>query len=295
MRGLLLVLAAGCAYRSPLPCPSPLHPPAMSGVTPLLVADTNQIYLYGGAQLWRRSFGACGGWQNLTPPSTPTLGTIYAAAFDDKRHRIIYVAGDVWSLDTNALTFTKLLTVGAPPLGNSGVAAYDAMHDRLVFVGTFTYSLDFSVSDQGAWTELGASPVLAPATGAIDPTRATLLALDGAGLHAFAFPTSGWHDVAVTGALPAGARLTWDATRRRMLAVGNGTFVAQLDALATSGSFAQLATTNDPPARTGFGALADGDFVWLYGGTTSCALDDEWQLDLGRNAWTNLHPATSCN
>jgi hypothetical protein len=79
-----------------------------------------------------------------------------------------------------------------------------------------------------------------------------------------------------------------------MLAVADGVWTLSLDGNALNGSFAKLATTGDPPPRTGFATVADGDLLWLFGGAnTTCRFDDEWQMNLTTNAWTTLHAATT--
>src|SRR5436305_12692761 len=124
---LACALAIGCTKTGPQQCPSLERPSARSGVTAVLEPGTNQIYALGGQgaqlpldELWRYSFGACGGWSHLVLASSPGPRANYAAALDDMRSRIVYIGGgatnDVWSLDTNRLTFTKLLTTGAAPL-----------------------------------------------------------------------------------------------------------------------------------------------------------------------------------
>lgn len=303
------IAVAGCNQRSGPPpvCPSPLQPPARSDVTAVRVPETNTIYVYGGAgangalaDLWRYGFGACGGWITLSPTSSPGPRAGQAAAFDSARHRIIYLgggAGDVWSLDTDRLTFTKLMPAGTPPLPSSaGVAAYDDMHDRVVYVGIETFALDFSGSDQGEWRAVAGTSLQPPGDGVVDPTREALFVLDAAGLHALPFLTSVWHDVATSGdAPPAGARLTFDALDNRMLAVADGVFSVTPDANAVSATWARLATTNDPPARAAFAAVAAGDTLWLFGGAAAgCALDDLWQLSFATGAWSLIQPATTC-
>lgn len=308
MRWLALLLAAGGCTRSGPPsiCPSPLHPSARSDTQPILVADTNQIYVYGGngggSELWRRSFGSCGGWQQLTPAQTPEPFLFYAAAFDDSRHRIVYIGyrqgggtSEAWALDTDHLAFTKLVTVGTAPT-DAATAVYDRMHDRVIAVGALTYALDFSGSSQGAWSTLGASSGSSRAAAGFDPVRQLLLLYDGTDVYAFALFTSRWQTVSLppTGNPRGETRLTWDAVGQRTLAVADATYALALDGNATLGSFAQL-SPEAPPARAGAAVVADGDSVWLFGGRSgACLFDDEWQFGLVDKRWTTLHPATAC-
>jgi hypothetical protein len=302
-------VVAGCGVDGGGTCPSMLRPSARSQATAVLTPATNQIYVYGGQgatgpleDLWRWSFGSCGGWTSLTLPSSPGPRADQAAAFDDSRHRILYVGGaaqnDVWALDTDRLTFTKLFPAGtAPVVSANAIAGYDRMHDRLVLAGIPTDTLDFANSDQGTWTFADQTSVLAPASGVVDPTRATLFVLDAKGLHGFSFTTGVWHDVSMRGDLPpAGARLLWDDTGRQLVAVADGVFVGAPDGNGNLVSFTALATSGAPPARTDFAAALSGDTLWIFGGATAsgCILDDLWTLNLGSAAWTSVWPATTC-
>jgi hypothetical protein len=307
---LLAALAlAACTKTGPQQCPSLDRPSARSGVGAVLVSATNQIYAFGGLgpqrpldDLWRYSFGACGGWTHLVLASMPEPRAGYATAFDDTRDRILYVGGgdnnDVWALDTDRLTFSKLATVGTPPVvAASEVAAYDAMHDRLVYAGIETYTLEFGTSDQGQWLFNDPTSLVSPASGAVDPTHSLLVVLDGVGLHGFSLLTSTWRDLATTGdPPPAGAQLVWYDGGHELLAVADGVFSLALDANGNAAAFTALAVTNAPPPRSQFAVAVSGTTLWLSGGVTAsdCTLDDLWTLDLDSRVWSNVWPATSC-
>ncbi|HWE28531.1 MAG TPA: kelch repeat-containing protein [Polyangia bacterium] len=307
----LAVLAPACTKTGPQQCPSLERPSARSHVGAVLVPATNEIYALGGQgaqlpldELWRYSFGACGGWTRLVLASSPGPRANYAAALDDMRSRIIFIGGgtinDVWSLDTDRLTFTKLAAVGTPPpVAASEVAVYDAMHDRVVYAGIETYGLEFGGSDQGQWVFVDPMSLKAPASGALDPTRSLLVAYDSAGLHGFDLLTSTWHDIAIgiNGAPPVTAELVWDDAGSQLLAVAaDSVYTVALDANGTVAAFTPLATTNAPPPRTSFAVAVSGTTLWLSGGVTAagCTLDDLWTLDLDTAAWTNVWPATTC-
>ena len=94
-----LALAA-CTKTGPQQCPSQERPSARSQVDAVLVPDTNEVYALGGAgpqlpldELWRYSFGACGGWTQLALLSSPGARANYAAALRLKRNRIVYIGG----------------------------------------------------------------------------------------------------------------------------------------------------------------------------------------------------------
>ena len=312
MRRLLFALAvaaaAGCGRHVVAECPSTQRPSARSDFTAVHVPATDQIYVLGGrapldpdAQLWRWSFGACGGWQRLPTESTPGARAGYAADFDDRRHRIVYVGGaqanDAWALDTDRLVFRALLAVGnAPVPAGAEVAAYDHERDRLIVVGAGTFALDFSGSADGLWRGLTADSAGLGAAAALDPTRSLLLVWDGAGLRGFALLTSTWRTLATSGELPpVPARLVWDGNRARLLAVADGVFAAALDGNGTAAAFTRLPTTGDPPPRAGFGLAVSGDLLWLFGGSDgTCVYDDLWTLDLNSAAWSVVQPNTSC-
>jgi len=307
-----LALAA-CTKTGPQACPSLERPSARSQVDAVLVPDTNQIYALGGAgpqlpldELWRYSFGACGGWTRLVLPSSPGARANYAATLDSMRSRIIYLGGggsptnDVWALDTNRLTFTKLAAVGTPPVqAASEVAAYDVQHDRVVYAGIETYALEFGGSEQGQWVFVDGTSLQAPAYGVLDPTRALMLVLDVAGLHGFSFLLSTWRDLTMSGDVPpAGAELLWDDAAAQLLAVASdgSVYRGSLDANGSSAVFTAVSTTNAPPPRRAFAVAVSGTTLWLSGGLTpsGCTLDDLWTLDLDSLAWTNVWPATTC-
>lgn len=311
MRSLLpLLLVVGCTVDGgPIDCPSKQRASGRSATEAVLVPATNQIYVLGGKSggtalddLWRWSFGSCGGWNRLTTASSPGARADYAAAFDDRRSRIVYVGGaksnDVWALDTDKLTFSNLVAVGSAPAFIAGqVAAYDDMHDRVIVAGVGTWSIDFGTSDQGLWTSIDKRTVQAPASAVVDPTRATMLVFDPGGLRAFSFLTATWSDVRMQGDIPtAGAKLLWDGVGKQLIAVDVKVATGVLDALATSAVFTTLPTTNDPPLRADPAVAVSGELLWLFGGVdgNGCALDDVWQLDLSTGAWQNVWPATTC-
>ena len=308
---LCALVSSACTKTGTQICPSQDRPSARSQLTAVLDPTTNEIYALGGEgarlpfdELWRWSFGACGGWAHLMPPDpTPGPRASYAAALDDSRHRIVYIGGagsnDVWSFDLDKLAFTKLATVGTAPIVNSSaVAAYDAMHDRIVYAGVETYTLEFAGSEQGQWVFANATSLSPPASSTVDPTRGMMVARDGTGLHGFRFLTSAWQDIAMTGDLPpTGAAIVWDDYDKAVLAVADRVYVGTLDANGSSAAFMALAnSTNDPPPRTSFALAVSGNVLWLSGGVTaaSCNLDDLWTLDLTTRVWTNVWPATTC-
>jgi hypothetical protein len=309
----LAAALAACTKTGPQECPSLERPSARSQVAAVLVPDTNQIYALGGAgpqlpldELWRYSFGACGGWTRLVLPSSPGARANYAATLDSMRSRILYIGGsggatnDVWALDTNRLTFTKLAAVGTPPVAAaSEVAAYDVAHDRVIYAGVETYALEFAGSDQGQWVFIDGTTLQAPAYGVLDPTRSLMLVLDAAGLHGFSFQLGTWRDLGISGDLPpAGAELVWDDAAAQLLAVATdgSVYHGALDANGSAAVFTALSATNAPPPRRSFALALSGTTVWLSGGITpsGCTVDDLWTLDLDSSAWTNVWPATTC-
>jgi Kelch motif protein len=306
---VLPLAAAACTRSGAQQCPSLARPSARSEVDAVLVPATNQIYALGGQgpnapidEMWRYSFGACGGWTHLALASTPGPRAGYTAALDNMRDRIVYIGGaatnDLWALNTDDLTFTKLAPTGNPPVvAKAEIAAYDDMNDRIIYAGIETWALQFGNSDQGQWVFNDPTSLQAPASGALDPTRSLLIALDNVGMHAFNLLTSTWHDVAMSGEVPpAGAVLVWDDVGEDMIAVADSVYVGEFDALANLATFAALATTGDPPPRTSFAAAVTGNTLWLSGGVNAagCTLDDLWTLDLTSKAWTNVWPATTC-
>jgi hypothetical protein len=304
----LVLFAGGCGRHVVTQCSSTARPPARTDFTAVRVPATDHLFVFGGraplaavAALWRWGFGACAGWLHLPFETTPGPRAGYAADFDDRRHRILYVGGaqanDVWALDTDRLAFEQLLAVGSAPVpAGAEVAAYDHDRDRLIVVGAGTFALDFSGSPDGLWRGLAADSAGLGAAAAVDPTRSLLLVWDDAGLRGFAFLTSTWRTLALSGALPpVPARLVWDGNRSRLLAVTGAVFAATLDGNGEAADFVRVATTGDPPPRAGFGVGISGDLLWLFGGSDgACVYDDVWTLDLNTGAWTNVEPATSC-
>jgi hypothetical protein len=226
----------------------------------------------------------------------------YAAAFDSKRNRILYIGGggtnDVWALDTDRLTFSQLATVGSPPpVATSAIATYDDNNDRVVMAGIETVALSFGKSDQGDWSFLAATSLRPPASGVVDTTRSTLVALDADGLHGFSLLTDTWHDIAQGGTPPpTGAQLGWNAETSTLVAIGDTAYSGSFDANGTSIVWTPLPVTNPPPARNAAAVAVSGEELWLSGGITAagCTIDDLWTLDLTSAVWTNVWPATTC-
>ena len=307
----LAAASGACTKTGPGQCPSLDRPSARSQVNAVLDPVTNQVYALGGLgpsfaldELWRYSFNGCRGWSRLVLASSPGARAGYAAALDTMRRRIVYIGGDmhndVWALDLDRLTFTKLAAVGnPPPVAASEFAAYDAMHDRIVYTGIETYTLEFGGSDQGQWVFFDATSLTPPASAVVDPTRSMLVAYDADKLRGFSFLRSQWQDIAIGGAggaPPGGTPLVWDDLNLRILAVGDGLATLALDANATTATFTPIPTTDAPPARSDFAVAMSGQLLWLFGGVTAptCALDDLWTLDTTTDAWTNVWPATTC-
>jgi hypothetical protein len=271
---LMAVLGGGCTTTVGEIGSCSTRPAPRGDVSAVLVPTSNQLYLYGGDQtpvgparqlipgLWRYSFASCARWTPLTVSADPGPRAGYAAAFDDRRHRILYVGGlsgagqspppsdDVWALDSDALTFTKLTTVGTPPVARAGHAVvYDHDRDRLLVFGGDSstvygggvlgdlWQLDFTGSADGRWQPLAigsttlAPPPLRDAAVALDEARGLMVlfggARDGASfsaeLWAYNLVSDAWLKLATAGDLPsarAGARLAWDATRRRLMLFG---------------------------------------------------------------------------
>jgi hypothetical protein len=303
--------AAGCGTGpGPAQCPSTLRAPGRSDFHPIMLPAANRIYVLGGQgstqtfhDLWVWSFGACGGWTQLPTSSSPGPITGYAAALDTMRNRILYVGGqetnDVWSFDTDLATFTQLAPAGvAPVVAPAELVAYDDLHDRLVYVGLESQTLEFSNTDLGQWQYLSQDALTPPADATVDPTRALLLVLDGAGLRGFHFISQTWEPAPLTvsgDVPPAGARLAWDLNRGRLIAFADGVYTAMLDGNGTAATFARLTTSNDPPARSAPGIAISGDLLWLFGGRgRGCVFDDVWTMDLNSGAWQNVWPATTC-
>jgi hypothetical protein len=243
------------------------------------------------------------------PPSTPGSLAHAAAAFDSRRHRIVYAGGsanDVWALDTDRLTFTKLAPVGAPPTpADRQWALYDAEHDRLIVAAVDVYALTFAGDANGAWQRLDFTVdnqgVGGSAVAALDPTRRAIFALDPvAGPAIYPLLTNVARAVAVAGALPsslAGARLEWDDTAKRLLLfAGSDVYGLDADADGSNVQAVHIATMGaSPPPRDDAVFAISGAFALVFGGATpaGCALDDTWYL-VGENQWSVAAPATTC-
>jgi hypothetical protein len=334
----LVAVACGCGS-SGSGCPKSARPPGRSSFSAILSPDTQQVYVLDGdgapgkptSDLWRYGFGGgCNAWQSLTPSTAaPSARAGYAAAGDAMRARIVFTGGvdtdgnallDTWALDTNALTFTKLTTVGNLPLPRPGrAAAYDALADRLLLVGDLAYELDFAASPQGRWQPIAATGTPPPArsdfASTVDPTRSLVVMFGGTrdfgGLSnevfAYDFLVNRWQAVAVSGDVPtarSGARMEWDAQDKLLLVFGgsdaggaqNDLYTLQLDGNGMTGKFSRVVRPGTaPPARTDFGMAVSGDTLWIFGGAGKCGqLDDVWILLLDGGAWRNVLMQSSC-
>lgn len=333
---------AGCgASHSTNTCPTSARPPARSDFDAILTPDTNSIYVFGGDSnknavpdndLWRYPLdGSCVSWQQLSPSTaSPKARGSYAAALDATRNRIIYVGGldndgngliDSWALDTDALQFSQLLTVGTMPLPRGGrAAAYDSMADRLLLLGDLAYQLDFSGSDQGVWSAISAGGDTPPSArldfaSAVDPTRSFVLMFGGNvdfdgmtnELWAFDFLLNSWHIIASTGDVPtarAGARMQWDAQDKILLVFGgsdangaqNDLYSVQLDGNGVNAIWTRVSRAGtQPPARSDFDMVISGDLLWLFGGSGACGqLDDVWTLPLDGGSWSDVMAQSHC-
>jgi hypothetical protein len=334
-----VVAAVGGGCGSPgSGCPHAARPPGRSSFSAILSPDTNQVYVLDGdtapgkptPDLWRYAFGmSCNAWQALTSSTTsPSARAAYAAARDSMRTRIIYTGGvdsngnallDTWALDTNALTFTKLATVGNLPIAHPGrAAAYDAMADRLLLLGDVAYELDFAASEQGRWQPISASgtpPDVTDFASAVDPTRSLVVMFGGTTgvgaasnqVVAYNFLVNRWQAVATSGDVPtarSGARMEWDAQDKLLLVFGgsdasgaqNDLYTLQLDGNGMNGKFTRVNRPGTPPpARSDFGMVVSGDSLWIFGGSGKCGqLDDVWLLLLDGGAWNNVLPQSTC-
>src|SRR5262249_3589964 len=122
---------------------------------------TNQLAVLG--------FAGSPSWITLSPtgvPPSPRTG--HGAVFDPVRGRMLVVDGyggsdfqDVWSLDLNLQTWTKLQPTGTAPSARDGhVLVYDSTRDRLLLFGgtsggnylNDTWAL--SLSGTPAWSQV---------------------------------------------------------------------------------------------------------------------------------------------
>ena len=302
---LAALVVAGCTRRGPDECPT-TRPSPRAALTAVRAPTTNQLYVYGGAlpsgataasaELWRYSFGACGGWLRLDAAAPPGPLAGYAAAFDDKRRRIIYVGGaanDAWALDSDAITWKKLAPVGRPPVPSDGE------RDRLVVGAVGTYTLDFSASADGTW-QATTFPAGGGAVAALDPTRGQILTIAPSGMSGFVLATGVTHVVSSSGDVPSdvdGAALAFDAQLARLVLLGGSdVYAIDLDGNGTSARFTRIATTGPapPPRRDAAFAISGGLGVVFAGATPSgCVLDDLWYLADERQ-WSAQAMATTC-
>jgi hypothetical protein len=326
---LLLLALAGCTVDGDGTCSSD-RPPARSGATAVLVPPLNQLFVYGGRTegmpaVWSFRFGNCPGWHPLPLASVGApIAASPAGAFDDHRHRIVYPGSPTsHALDTDSSQWRDLLTTGTPPtLTDHAWAVFDPDHDRLVVGGFGSAQLSFAASDQGAWQPfdfLNAPVRVETVTAAVDPTRSTLYAFDGA--HALLYRYPLFVDrpadnalVTIGGdALPVDheAHLGWNAVDEHLYLVGasgdSAGAVYRLDARSGAGDTLDVhrlapAAAGDPhpPARAGAAFGMSGNFAVLFAGATTtsaasaCALDDTWSFSVDDARWTALLPATTC-
>jgi hypothetical protein len=324
------LLASGCTVDGDGTCVSE-RPLARSHAASVLVPSTNQLFLYGGIvpseatrTLWRYRFGACSGWSSLAFDSSSGPAAVFrpAAAFDSKRHRIVYASATVSALDSDRLTWNELLTIGTPPtLTDHAWAVYDPDRDRLVVGGFGAAQLSFATSDQGQWQPidfLTQPDRVETVTAAIDSNRSALYAFDGSHgtLHRYALfvdrPAAA--PVTITGdPLPSDgeAHLGWNVVDERLyLFAGNGD-VYSLAAGDASGDTLQSrrvpVTGERPPQRSSAAFGISGSFAVVFGGVAvtaaadggvapgdGCALDDTWSFSVDDNQWTAHARATTC-
>lgn len=204
-------------------CPEPtgVRPDAIAEMQGVYDAKKKRVVFFGGdtgfpiqctsnpnpvGDLWSYD-PQCNEWTLLNNEPNPGKRTRHSAVYDSKRNRMVIFGGrvkenpedttyvlfnDVWALDLDTDSWSKISTVGdAPKARWSAAAIYDVSGDRLIVsagnIGTSgttytptadTWSLDFATSTWTKWDSTGPKARLFPAS-AYDAKRNTMVMFGG--------------------------------------------------------------------------------------------------------------------
>jgi len=262
--------------------PSGSGPPGTYDLSGIYDSTGDRMLLFAGFtelptnQLATLSFSGSTSWVTLSPTGVPPGGrTGHGAVFDPIRGRMLVIDGysesdyqDVWSLDLNLQTWTKLQPTGTAPSARDGhVLVYDSTHDRVILFG----GLSGGNYLNDTWA----------------------LSLSG---------TPAWSQISPTGTQPAGryaAAGVYDPGQDRLVLFGgyDGNSYGDVWALSLSGtpSWTQLSPSGTPPLpRFLHNAvrIPATNRMLVFGGTDSSLFNDVWTLTLSNPpAWSQLAPS----
>ncbi|MDP1828045.1 MAG: hypothetical protein Q8L48_32520 [Archangium sp.] len=241
--------------------------PALGGAA--FVADTvnNQLIVFGGEnatgqrdELWTLTFGPMGEpvWQQrLIAGARPTARTVFGAAFDSQRGRLVIhggnqnggcsnYLGETWALDVATMRWTRIwdTSMGTPGPGrvNGNQLAYDPVRGVIVAFGgqapdspapCFDVSTTWELSGN-TWTQIVTPPARTPSGRvnmmlATDPTSGRVFMFGGhvsistyAGLaETWVYDGTGWDQL--PGVQPPGrdrAAFAYEPVRKKLVLFG---------------------------------------------------------------------------
>lgn len=265
---------------------------------------------FGGAGIAELDGGT---WRVVDPGPDRLLDT--SLAYDPVSKQEIMFGGavdgelvaDTWSWKDSRLELLQVASERPSPRSQAALCASD---DRIVMFGGS--GSDGELSDTWEWngttwlqrTTLAAPPARARAAIAYDPIRRVVVLFGGWGMvngmrgelsDTWTWDGTSWTHHDALGPTPrAGARMAWDASRRRLVlfggSAGQHVFV---DAWEWDGStWLSTQASDGARAATNFGfASAQGAGVMLVGGTNA-GHDDRWRTTLLR--WDSTSASEGC-
>ena len=262
--------------------PSGSGPPGTYDLSGVYDSTGDRMLLFAGFtelttnQLAVLGFAGSPSWVTLSPTGVPpSPRTDHGAVYDPVRGRMLVIDGyggsdfqDVWSLDLNLQTWTKLQPTGTAPSARDGhVLVYDSTRDRVLLFGGTT------------------------AGNFLNDTWA--LTLSG---------TPAWSQLTPTGTPPAGRTSSagvYDPGQDRLVVYGgfDGTVYGDVWSLSLAGtpSWSQLAPSGTPPLPRFLHEavrISTTNRMLVFGGTDSSLFNDVWTLTLTNPpTWSHLAPS----
>jgi hypothetical protein len=270
--------------------------------------------------------GASGTWTERTPTgASPPARDSHAMAYDSARGKVVLFGGyggdayplqDTWEWDGASGTWTERTpTDTSPPARAHHAMSYDSARGKVVLFGgdTGTSTLDDTWEWDGAsgtWTKRTPSGASPPARArhamTFDSARAkvVLFAGDtGSSILQDAWEWEGasgtWTERTPAGASPparSSHAMAYDSARGKVVLFGGDTGAPVQDTWAwdgASGTWTDRTPTGaSPPARHSHAMAYDSarGRVVLFGGDTGTPMQDTWEWDGARGAWTNRTP-----
>jgi len=288
---------------------------------------------YDASQTWTFNKSTCN-WSNKNPPTSPTVGSEYALAFDADRGEAVIFGGtqntfnnETWCYNPSTNTWTKKTPTVSPSARSGACMVYDSANKVFVLVGGTGHGIcnDTWTYDPGSntWTNMspaGPGPILQESrihfAMAYHRAMAETVLYGGfyhsndvsmADTWTYNYTNNIWTNRTPKNSPPPryGHSMAYDPVNDKMVFVGGepqNIYLLTYNWRADSWTYDHKAnewtmgTLHAPSAREYALIAYDSDTgeYILFGGSDGTLCGDTWKYNLSLDRWTLLSPTKSC-